>query len=150
MRALILASLAACLLGTAPLTAQDTPAAVRGVWKVTQTVNAKGETTTGDGLLMLMERHYSVIQVGADRPTVEPGSLTDADKVKLFDTVVANAGAYEVSGKTLTMQVQFAKNQGVVGRSITLEIDVTGKTLVATVVKGPSPGSKITYERLEP
>jgi hypothetical protein len=150
MRALIVAVAMTGLLSGAGFARQETSTGLRGAWKLTEMVTPDGQTRTSEtGLLLFTERHYSSVQISGERPTTAPESLTDADKIKLFDTVIANTGTYDISGTTLTLHVQIAKIQAVIGRTSTSDFSVKGKTLVRTMTSDPAKGAKLTYERIE-
>jgi hypothetical protein len=149
---IVVTTVAACFLTTGVLAQQEKSPAVRGVWKLSRLVISADEPgPKADGLLLLTERHYSLINIQGDRPIPEAGrAVSDAEKITLYDTLASNAGTYELSGKTITMHVQFAKNQSVVGRTITADIEVRGRTLDWVFTKGPGEGGRATFERVEP
>lgn len=125
--------------------------ALRGVWKQVESKPASGEASKpGEpGLAIFTTRHYSLIESRGDRPAPELGKMTDADKIKLFDTLLANAGTYEFDGTTLTRTVQVAKNQSVVGNSMSSDIVLSGNRFVETLTTGRNKGGTFTYERVE-
>jgi hypothetical protein len=121
------------------------------VWKQVESKPASGEASKpGEpGLAIFTTGHYSLIESRGDRPAPELGKMTDADKIKLFDTLLANAGTYEFDGTTLTRTVQVAKNQSVVGRSMSSQIVLSGNRFVETLTTGRNKGGTFTYERVE-
>jgi hypothetical protein len=113
--------------------------AIRGVWKVAEIV------TTGDGagtisnpqpgLMMFGRKYYSIMYVASDkeRPIYAAAAPTKEEKVAAFDSLLANAGAYEISGKTLTIRPTVARNPGFTGGGFaTYQIRVEGNTLWLT------------------
>jgi hypothetical protein len=129
--------------------AEQTPvrAGVRGVWKVTEvSVRRPGEewikTAPGASLYIFTEKHYSytfAIGTGPRRLFAgDPNNPTDAEKVGAYDSFVAAAGTYVLSGATLTLTAALHKNpHEMTGDPLTYAIAIDGDTLRMTIVNPP-------------
>jgi hypothetical protein len=73
--------------------------------------------------------------VGSDKPR-EPyagAAPTTEEKVAAFDSLLANAGTYEITGKTLTLRPTVARNPGFTGGGFaTYQVRVEGNTIWLT------------------
>jgi hypothetical protein len=143
---------------------EQTPAraGVRGVWKVTEvSVRKPGEnwieSTSGASLYIFTEKHYSytfAIGTGPRRLfTGAPNNPTDAEKVGAYDSFVAAAGTYVLSGSTLRLTAALHKNPNeMTGDPLTYTIAIDGDTLQMTIVNPPfAPGRerRIVLTRVE-
>jgi hypothetical protein len=144
--------------------AEQTPArvGVRGVWKVTEvSVRRPGEawtrTPSGASLYIFTEKHYSyTFAIGAGPRRLfagDPNSPTDAEKAGAYDSFVAAAGTYGLSGSTLTFTAALHKNPNeMTGEPLTYTIALEGDTLRMTIVNAPfAPGRerRIVLTRVE-
>jgi hypothetical protein len=126
---------------------------IQGVWKVAEIVTtgdgARSISNPQPGLMMFGRKYYSIMYVDSDkeRPIYAAGAPTKEEKVAAFDSLLANAGAYEISGKTLTIRPTVARNPGFTGGGFaTYQIRVEGNTLWLTNKTGDFSfrvGSKI-------
>jgi hypothetical protein len=137
-------------------------AGLRGVWKLTEVaVRRSGEgwlkTTPGSGLYIFTERHYSYTFATSAGPrrlfAGDPNSPTDAEKVGAYDSFVAAAGTYVLSGATLTLTATIHKNPNeMIGEPLTYAVEIDANTLRMTIANPPfAPGRerRIVLTRLE-
>lgn len=137
-------------------------AGLRGVWKLTEVaVRRPGEkwvaTTPGSSLYIFTEKHYSYTLATAAGPrrlfAGDPNRPTDAEKVGAYDSFVAAAGTYVLSGTTLTLTATLHKNPNeMTGKPLTYAIEIDGDTLRMTIVNPPfAPGRerRIVLTRVE-
>lgn len=80
---------------------------VVGVWQVKEMGRQKAVSPVTDklfpNLFIFTPRHYSMAWVvGADEPFTERWKPTDEEKIRRFDSLVVNAGTYEIDGDTIT------------------------------------------------
>ena len=149
---------------TAALAAQA-KSPIEGVWKVAEVQTTGGQNAGTNaspqpGLYIFTHGHYSIMTVGGDKPRTvipqAPPATTDKEKLALYEQwapFTANAGAYTISGSTITTTPMVAKNENVMkGTPQTREFTLEGKTLWLTS-KPPSgqagPTTKTKLIRLE-
>jgi Lipocalin-like domain len=87
---------------------------LRGVWKVVgYVVTGKGEGTypAQPGLYIFTEKYFSTVMVSGrePRPEANPAKASDTEIVASWRPFVAQAGAYELSGSSVTMYPAVAK-----------------------------------------
>src|SRR5258708_612774 len=76
--------------------------AIQGVWKVAEiVVTGNGASTVSDpqpGLMTFGKKYYSIMYVGSDkeRPIYAGAAPTADEKIAAFDSLLANAGTYEI------------------------------------------------------
>lgn len=99
----------------APLAAQERSPVV-GTWLI-EKVEAEGQTWTQPGLVIFTSTHYSMMFVegAAPRARYAGETMTGAEMVAAFKTVIANSGRYEVSGNQITIRAYVAKNPNYMG-----------------------------------
>jgi Lipocalin-like domain len=134
-----------------PKTKGSSSSSIRGVWRQVEATSANGEISKSNlpSLAIFTDRYYALMEITGERPAPAPGEATDADKLKLYDTLLANSGTYEFDGTTVTRHAQIAKNQAVIGSAITSQVAVSGNRFVETITDGRNKGKKFTYERVE-
>jgi hypothetical protein len=143
--------------------AQEKPS-LEGVWKLTEvSVRRPGEdwtrTTPGASLYIFTKKHYSYTFTPSPSPrrlfAGNPNSPTDAEKAGAYDSFVAAAGTYVLSGSTLTLTATLHKNPNeMTGEPLTytIEVDAKGDTLRMTIANAPfAPGRerRLVLTRLE-
>jgi hypothetical protein len=147
----------------ADATAPAVPADVRGAWKVTElasrTPGAAWELRAPPYLsqYIFTGRHYSYMYVPGTGPRKriagDPNRATDAEKVEAYNSLVAAAGTYELSGRTLTLVALVHKNPNEMdGTPLTYTVDLEGSTLRMTIASPPFlPGRewRIVLTRVE-
>ena len=76
-------------------------------------------------LFIFTPRHYSMIWVlGASEPFAERWEPTDEEKKERFDSMVVNAGTYEIDGDTLTAHPMVARIPDFIGGRLICEYNV--------------------------
>jgi hypothetical protein len=119
--------------------AADNP--LLGVWRV---VDPTGQP--GPGVYIFTAKHYSMMVASADRPDIADMSQATADQLRaLWNPMIANAGAYEIQGTSVTIRPIVAKIPVVMkpGAYEVYAFRVEGNTLTLTQqrnVRGPVEG----------
>jgi hypothetical protein len=169
-RSLVLAGLAASLLGISGQAASASPAltakALEGAWKVTK-VEKRGPNAAIDlhpqpGLAIYSRGYYSILRDNSSEPRKpaamgkDPAKLTDAEKLAKYEEWApysASGGTYEVKGDRIITHNIVAKQAG--GMTATEEaiiVKFSNETLVVRPVPIPAtpPGEVVerTYTRL--
>ena len=132
-----------------------------GAWLITETsVTDPTGTTVNDnpepGLYVFTERHFSNMLIpGSERVRLSP-ERTDEERLSAYDNFIADAGTYEYTESTLTVDNIIAKVPNVMppreGFAMTYEWRLDGEQLVITFRDGWAPmDGEITYRlsRLE-
>lgn len=117
---LIVIVLAACQPGdnAAPSAHDQAESPPRGVWRLAEIREGNG-TAANDpaSLFIFTDRHYSMMRVTGPQPRALFAATqpTDAEKIRGFDTFIANAGSYEVSGTTVMTHPVVSKHPNFMG-----------------------------------
>jgi hypothetical protein len=142
----------------------QTPARVglRGVWNVTELFVRKGgeewtRGTPGSSLYIFTEKHYSYTFATSAAPrrlfAGDSNRPTDSEKVGAYDSFVAAAGTYVLSGTTLTLKATLHKNPNeMTGEPLTYAVEIADDTLRMTIVNPPfAPGQerRLVLTRIE-
>lgn len=105
--------------GPARLAAQSS---LQGVWRMTEVALSAPEARTisnpQPNLLIVTARHYSRTELHTDapRPLLENNSTASAEQLRaVWGPFIAEAGTYEISGATLTLHPEVAKNPAAMG-----------------------------------
>jgi hypothetical protein len=122
--------------------AQSTGASIRGVWRILDaTVTGPGARTIPFGdrpnLTIITARHYSRVEVQADkpRPIVADVAKASADDLRAaWGPFVSEAGTYDLTPGSITMRPVASKNPAVMGPGvfITYSYTLEGDTLSLT------------------
>jgi hypothetical protein len=164
MRYAICTLVLALLLAPAePARAQAQGAAIVGVWKLTSFVrkevgsdkvaNSFGENP-GGYRIHTPGGHAFYFFVDCDRKA-PAAPMTDADRIALYRTMTAAAGAYAVEADRVVFRPDASSGQSMTGTTLTYRFQISGRTLTMTTdpVKGAAGGPDIfyvsTYERVE-
>jgi hypothetical protein len=112
---------------------------MEGAWKVVEVVTtgatALNTSSPQPGLFIFGQKHYSMMWVRSDKARApyageEP---TTEEKLKAFDSFVANSGTYEVSGSTIAIQPMVARSPNfMAGGSSKYEFRAEGSNLWLT------------------
>lgn len=104
---------------------------VVGVWQVTEVrrQGAEGSMMTEPfpNLIIFTPRHYSmawVMGAESDQPFAERWKPTDEEKINRFDSLVVNAGTYEIDGAKLTAHPVVARIPDFIGGKLICEFNV--------------------------
>jgi hypothetical protein len=164
-RTLISATGLALLLTLAqPASAQDLASQLVGVWKLTDQSTKEvatgkitypmGERPTGH-LIYTKSGHVAFVYAGDKRKGPAGASLTDAERINLFNTMAAASGTYKVEGNTLIVTYETSWNQTWTGTTQKRQIEIVGNklTIATAPFKDPAIGQDTvyatTYERVE-
>lgn len=139
-----------CLLTvSSPAAAQDRAPdgkPLEGAWKLVgiQTADDESDATASRGMLLLLDRHYSLMISDSAR-TELPENPTAAERAQAFESFMGNTGRYEVRGDTLTTRAFVAKYpyRTEAGHSFDLIYHVDGDTLRLN-----AGGTSLTFRRL--
>jgi hypothetical protein len=119
---------------------------LRGVWRVTELASrAPGEEWEVRprpylSQYIFTEKHYSYMYVPGPRKSIagDPNRPTDAEKVEAYNSFVGASGAYQLSGRILTMVALVHKNPNEMdGRPLTYTAELDGGTLRMTIANPP-------------
>ena len=112
---------------------------IEGVWKVSEiVVTGAGASTISSpqpGLFIFTRSHYSIMYVPGGKPRTlkKAEAATTDEKVAAFDSFLANAGAYELAGSTLTIRPIVARDPNyMVGGFNKYQFRIDGNTLTLT------------------
>jgi hypothetical protein len=75
----------------------------------------------------------------ADRPSSDPGTLDDATRAKLYNSMAAYAGTYSFDGKMVTHHIDIATRQTMTGTSVIRYVEKRGDTLIYRAPAAPLP-----------
>jgi hypothetical protein len=89
------------------------------------------------GIFIFTSRHYSMVFVLGDNPQsafTERWNPTDREKIERFDSLIVNAGTYEISDAILTMHPLVARIPEFIGGTLVCECCLDGEALDMTFV----------------
>ena len=117
------------------------PSSMQGAWRLAELRIGGGTPVTNPpSVFLFADGHYSILYVNtaeANRSVAKPDSVANAEKVRIYDTFIANAGTYIVAGDTLVIRPLVSKHPNYMGggedRFITRH---AGDTLWLTEVPG--------------
>ena len=127
MKRLSFAALSVALLASQGTAAQPAPASIQGVWRIVDaTITGPGGRTIAFGerpnLTIMTARHYSRVEVQADkpRPILADVAKASADELRAaWGPFVSEAGTYDVAaGSLITMRPIASKNPAVMGPGV--------------------------------
>ena len=113
---------------------------IEGAWKVAaiESVGADGRFLNPEpqpGLCIFARDHYSMTWIPGTqprKPSVQPWSPTDAEKITDFNTIIVNAGAYKLADSTLVTYPSVAKTPEFMGGWARFVYRVSGDSLWLT------------------
>ena len=134
--------------------AQATP--LQGAWIATSQVDTEGNTNDEPqpAMYVFTPTHYSIMFATGSEPRTqyEGEEMTDAETLVAYETVVANAGRYEIDGNILKTRAYVAKDPNYMGgwpdNEITYEFEMDGDTLKLTSLVF-APGSVTMLRQVE-
>jgi len=162
-KCLVATALAIALAGcaTGPFSAGGATDPLEGVWVVSTRTTADGESInpSGPGQYIFMDGYYNAVHSTgtADRtPSQVPFQSTDQEKIAQRDTIIVNAGTYQINGSQVTFRPMVALLPEFIGGSATRTFSIDGDTLTTinqTVVAGngtsaPNVGGSMTLRRV--
>ena len=144
------------------LAAQDLATEIVGVWKckgfaekimATGELNKpRGEHPTGTATFS-RGGHFTWIVMN-DARKAPTGTMTDADRVALFNSLAFGTGTYKVEGDKVSLRYDGSWNQAWTGTERVQTLQISGKVLTWTSAPFKLAGDKdavaiFTYERAE-
>jgi hypothetical protein len=134
-----------------------------GVWSLTASDPGDGSSViepSQPGLYIFADGYYSaVFAPGPDPRTKSEVSFvpTQEEMITQYETIIVNAGTYEVIGSTVTFRPVIAKSPAFVGGHQMSTFRIDGDTLVLTQdmivaadgLSPPEPGGSLTLVRVE-
>lgn len=134
-----------------------------GVWSLAAVDPGDGSPLidpSQPGLYIFADEHYSaVFTPGPDVRTKATVSFqpTEEEMIEEYESIIVNAGTYEIDGSTVTFRPVIAKSPGFVGGRQSSRFSISGDTLVLNqdmlvAVDGVSPpdfGGSLTLLRIE-
>ena len=132
---------------------------ILGGWIVTSWETPDGEVNSEPqrGLFMFTASgQYSIMYVLGDQPRAEWSgeTPTDADKVRAYDSFVANSGRYSVDGNQITYEAAMAKNPNYMAafgpdgaNAATMDFAIENNILTLRFTSGNAEGSTATFRR---
>ena len=127
MRRVLLAAVSAGLLASQGTAAQSTRESIQGVWRITEaTITGAGARTISfaerPNLTIITARHYSRVEVQADkpRPILTDAAKASADELRAaWGPFVSEAGTYDLTPDgSITMRPIASKNPAVMGPGV--------------------------------
>ncbi len=143
MKRWLFEAVSVALLASQAIAAQSTRASIQGVWRIVDaTTTGPGARTIAFGerpnLTIITARHYSRVEVQADkpRPVLADVAKASADELRaVWGPFVSEAGTYELTaGSSITMRPIASKNPAVMGPGvfITYSYKLEGDSLSLT------------------
>jgi hypothetical protein len=111
---------------------------VEGAWRIAEvTVTGANPSTTVDppSMFIFGEAHYTMMRAIGSQPRTSFTAInpTPEEKIAAYDSFIANAGTYELSGTTLTVRPVVSKHPNFMGGGFdTYEVRSEGDTLWLT------------------
>jgi len=110
---------------------------LEGAWLVESWTDADGNTNDHPqpALYIFTPTHYSIMIAQGDEPRAgyEGDDMSDAEKLGAYDTLIANAGRYEIDGNVLKTRAYVAKDPNYMGgwpeNEATYEFELDGGIL---------------------
>jgi Lipocalin-like domain len=166
MQAAKIISVAAAFVIALPAAArgQELASAIIGVWKVVaietkevqsgKITHPLGDPTSGT-FTFTRGGNFSGMVFGANRKAPAASNATEAERVSLFNSLVAYNGTYRTEGDKLIMKIENSHIQSWNGTERTLTVEISGRKLTgrSAPLKAASTGLEVVagnvWERLE-
>lgn len=135
---LLILTMTVAVLATSGIAGQSKPAPLQGAWRAAEVTlsgpNARTIKLSEANLTVVSARHYARVedQAQAPRPIMADATKATADELRaVWGPFVAEAGAYEFAGNTLTMRPLVSKNPAAMtaGAFIVYACTVDGNTI---------------------
>ena len=101
-----------------PVVVASTPAAIEGAWRVAE-FKPENVVAIGDpaSLFLFTAGFYSVMYANVDTRAAftKPDAPTDPEKLGAYDSIIANAGTYDIADDTLVIHPVISKHPGFMG-----------------------------------
>ncbi|MDX1647689.1 MAG: lipocalin-like domain-containing protein [Longimicrobiales bacterium] len=114
--------------------APRTPGPLEGVWSVAvvEPEGAPPIDPAQPGMYIFTADHYSAVYTPGPEPRSKAATSfqpTPEEMVDQFQSIIVNAGRYEIDGASITFRPIIARSPGFVGGRLTGAFDVSGDTL---------------------
>jgi len=112
---------------------------LHGVWSMSEMTPGGGGTAldpSQPGLFIFTEGHYSAVYSLGGKPRPRSAisfNPTSEEKIAQYDSIIVNAGTYDVSGSTITFRPQIATSPEFVGGQSAVKFKVDGDVLTLTM-----------------
>lgn len=112
--------------------------ATRTIVETGQTEDSFGKDPIGyitygsDGRMM-------VLMVRSDRPKLTFKTLTDSNRVELFESMAAYAGTFDFDGKKVVHHIDASWNGILTGTDVVRSVEKKGRRLIYTTNQSPAP-----------
>jgi hypothetical protein len=142
--ALLLSATAMAANASPPVTEQDLIGTYRLV-SATRTILATGQIEhsfgpTPSGYITYGADHrMMVLIVNSDRPKASFDEMDDATRARLFDSMAAYAGTYELDGERITHRIDISWNGWLTGKDQVRTVRKEGNRLIYTTAPSPAP-----------
>jgi len=147
----LLVILVAILLSLSSVAAQSKRGPLEGVWQTVEVTLSGPDARTitipepRPNLMIATSRHYSRVEVQAERPRpmlTDPNKATADELRAVWAPFVGEAGTYEVTGDVITMRPIAAKNPAamVSGAFIMYSFKLDGNTIWVTQQRNQNGG----------
>ena len=142
-----------------PALAQDLAQTIVGAWKLvsleTKEVQSgkvsrpMGDKVTG-AFVFTKGGHFSGIVVRGDRKAPEGPNATEAERVALFNSLVAYHGTYRTDGNKLIMKIENSHIQSWNGTERVLSVEISGTRLTgrSAPLRAASTGLEVVAENV--
>ena len=148
----------AFLLTSSSLSAAPTAPVLEGTFRLesaTRTLVETGEVEDSFGpnpvgyITYRKDHRMMVLIVSGERPKPTFSNISDADRVRLFNTMAAYSGTYTFDGKVIKHHIDVSWNGVLTGTTQVRQVQIEGDRLVYTTGPGPTPtDGKISTSRL--
>ena len=110
--------------------------AIHGAWQVKEIARQNAARSHSEqplpSVFIFTEHHYSMMwlpSVESQHSFAERWNPTDEEKIARFNSLIVNAGSYEIKGSTLTAHPVVARMPDFVGGSLTCEVRIEKNTM---------------------
>ena len=117
------------------------PEGLVGIWKIKDILRQGSSGPIGDStipnLIIFTHGYYSMIWISGSepkRPFAERWRPTEVEKIDRFDSLVVNAGTYEIEGNTLIVHPLVARIPDLMGGKVVCEYSVEKDIMTLTFV----------------
>jgi hypothetical protein len=124
--------------GAGSMEQSEASSPLEGAWRLVEVTasDSAGSPRIGEpGLFVFTRTHYSMMRAIGQMPRATFAAVdpTDAEKLAAYDTFIANAGTYQVSGSTIAVTPTIAKHPNLMnGGRDQFAFRVAGDTLWLT------------------
>lgn len=126
----------------------------RTIVETGQTEDSFGKDPTGY-IMYGADRRMMVLIVRSDRPKPTFKTLTDANRVELFESMAAYSGTFDFDGKKIVHHIDASWNGVLTGTDVVRSVEKSGRRLIYTTSQSPAPTdgkistSMLIWEKVE-